>query len=70
MRKPFLNDAHEDQLTALLIGVLEAHKAGEFSTRVAANGILQVIASIDAGEAAELDAWLGQHDLKFFRIDM
>ena len=70
MRKTILTEHHEDQLTTLLIGVLEAHKAGEFSTRVAASGLMQVIASIDADETGELDAWLGQKDLRFFRVDV
>jgi hypothetical protein len=70
MRKPILSESHEEQLTALLIGVLEAHKTGEFSTRVASSGIMQVIASIDAGETGEMEAWLGQRDLKFFRVDV
>jgi len=70
MRKPLLTETHEDQLTGLLIDVLEAHKAGEFSTRVAASGILQLIATVDAGETAELETWLGQQNLKFFRVDV
>ena len=70
MRKQFITDAYEDQLTTLLIAVLEAHKTGEISTRVAASGIQQVIAAIDAGESAELEAWLGQQDLRFFRVDV
>jgi hypothetical protein len=70
MRKEIITDAYDEQLATLLIDVLEAHKLGEFSTRVAVSGIQQVIAAIDAGEIGEIEAWLGQKNLRFFRVDI
>ena len=70
MRKEIITDAYDEQLAALLIAVLEAHKSGEIATRVAVSGIQQVIAAIDAGETAEIETWLGQKDLRFFRVDV
>jgi hypothetical protein len=69
MRKPIITDTQDEQLAALLIDVLEAHKSGDLSTRVAVSGIQQVIAAVDAGETGEFDAWLGQQDLRFFRVE-
>ena len=69
MRKPIITDAQDERLTALLIAVLEAHKSGEIGTRVAVSGISQVIAAVDADEASEFEAWLGQQDLRLFRIE-
>jgi hypothetical protein len=68
MRKEIITDAYDEQITTLLIAVLEAHKSGEISTRVAASGIHHVITAIDADETGEIEAWLGQKDLKFFRV--
>ena len=69
MRKPIITDTQDEKLSALLIAVLEAHKSGEISTRIAVSGLHQVIAAVDAGETGEFDAWLGQQDLRFFRIE-